>query len=246
MSILAKKEENGKKGEARTNAVLLDSFWVFTRSVDVEGADFLVQIPADTLEELREKTYKIQVLGMIQAKYFEGNNQVKILKKYVEDSMGIPRTEFFAMLHTNDKECEDVHYFFSATEIQTEFYRDLNDEYYRFSITQDRDYANFKNKRKKDILSKIKNGILNTEEDRNLEFIKIIYMHFLQKNIIPIEISPTKKIIETYYETHEIEQKDNIVEITKTSKTTGTKTIVSSSIGNIKNIDYDPFTSTIH
>ncbi len=112
----------------------------------------------------------------------------------------------------------------------------LYDEYYCFSITQDRDYANFKNKRKKDILSKIKNGILNTEEDRNLEFIKIIYMHFLQKNIIPIEISPTKKIIETYYETHEIEQKDNIVEITKTSKTTGTKTIVSSSIGNIKKI----------
>ena len=54
-----KREENGKKGEARTEAFLLDSFWTMKRSVDVDGADFLVQEQTNTLEELRERVKKL-------------------------------------------------------------------------------------------------------------------------------------------------------------------------------------------
>jgi hypothetical protein len=35
--------ENGALGEARARAFLMERFWVLERSVDVEGADYLVQ-----------------------------------------------------------------------------------------------------------------------------------------------------------------------------------------------------------
>jgi hypothetical protein len=35
--------EHGAAGEARTKAFLLDRFWVLERSVDIDGADFLIQ-----------------------------------------------------------------------------------------------------------------------------------------------------------------------------------------------------------
>jgi hypothetical protein len=37
-------QENGVVGEARTRAFLVDRFWVLERSVDIEGADFLIQL----------------------------------------------------------------------------------------------------------------------------------------------------------------------------------------------------------
>lgn len=242
MSNIAKKEENGKKGEARTQALLLDSFWVLVRSVDVEGADFLVQIPAESLEELWERKNKIQVFGVIQAKYFEGNNQVRIIKKYVVDNSGLPRTDFFAMLHSNDEEGEDVHYFFTANEIQKKFYIDTNEEYYCFSLTQNRDYVDFKNKKKKDILTTIEEGVLKTEEERNKELVKIVYINTQQPTISTYRTSPTTKVIETDSEIHKLEQHGSIIEITKICKVTGTKIVVGSRFGNIDDTDYDPFT----
>ena len=241
MSELAKREENGTKGETRTQAILIDYFWVLKRSVDVEGADLLLQIPADSLDELWERKSKIQVLGVIQAKYFEGNNQVKIQKKYVENNSGHPRTDFFAMLHSNDEDGENVQYFFTANEVQKEFYEDKKKEYYCFSLTKDRDYANFKNKKKKHIGAVIKEGILKTEQERNKELIEIIYVNTPQSNINTYNTSPTTKVIETNNEIHKLEQKGNIIEITKTCKVTGTTIVVGSELGNIENTDYDPF-----
>lgn len=241
MSNLAKREENGAKGEIRTQEILIDYFWVLKRSVDVEGADLLVQIPADSLDELWGRKSKIQVFGVIQAKYFEGSNQVKILKKYVEDSSGFPRTDFFAMLHSNDEDGENIQYFFTANEVQKEFYEDQKDEYYCFSLTKDRNYADFKNKKKKHIGAVIKEGILKTEQERNKELIEIIYVNTQQPSINTYKTSPTTKIIETNDKIHKLEQKGNIIEITKTCKATGTKIVVGSALGNIENTDYDPF-----
>ena len=78
MSDLAKQQENGTKGEARTQAFLLDEFWVLRRSVDVDGADYLVQIQADTTEELEARQYSIQPFGVVQSKFFEGRNEVRL------------------------------------------------------------------------------------------------------------------------------------------------------------------------
>ena len=35
--------QNGVIGEARTKSFLLDRFWILERSVDIQGADFLIQ-----------------------------------------------------------------------------------------------------------------------------------------------------------------------------------------------------------
>jgi hypothetical protein len=42
--------QNGSIGEARARAFLLDRFWVLERSVDIDGADFIIQ------RRLTEKT----------------------------------------------------------------------------------------------------------------------------------------------------------------------------------------------
>jgi hypothetical protein len=175
--MLAKQNKNGAKGEARTEAVLLDEFWVLRRSVDVEGADFLVQLPSDSLEELRVKRDKIQIFGIVQAKYFEGRNQVRIKKKYVLDN-GKPLIEFFAFLHTDDIEGEKQHYFFTAQDIINEFYLDSNGEYYCFSLTNERDYSAFKNIKDKKILGIIRTAILQAEYSKNQKIINKLYQRF--------------------------------------------------------------------
>lgn len=240
MSDLAKKEGNGVKGESRTQAILVDDFWVLKRSVDVGGADFLVQIPAENLDELFDRKNKIQVYGIIQAKYFENNNQVKILKKYVEDDAGLPRTEFFALLHSNDKDGEDIHFFFKAIEIQENFYKDSSNKHYCFSLTQNRRYSKFQDIKKKVILSSIREGILSTEEERNKDLIKIVYVN-TQHTYSP---SPTTKIIETNSASYKHEQKGNIIVTTKTSKVTGVVVSESTSLGIVDDIRYNISTDT--
>jgi len=237
---LAKQESNGKKGERRTEAILLDKFWVLKRSVDIEGADFLVQIPSDSLEELLDAKKKIQVFGIIQAKFFEGNNQVKILKKYVENDNGNPRTEFFAFLHTDDEEGENVHYFFTAKDIQDEFYLNKKKTHYCFKLTVNRKYEKYRNLPKRNILNKIEMGILETEKIRNKEFIKI-YIKETQN----IKYIRDKCIVyEDVDYIHTIKEENGIVTTTKKSKVTGAEAIVGQELGNLDNIDYDPSTGT--
>ena len=38
-----KQQENQRKGELRTENILLNNFWVMQRNVDIDGADFFVQ-----------------------------------------------------------------------------------------------------------------------------------------------------------------------------------------------------------
>ena len=102
---MSKQEEHGKKGEARTKNILLDHFIVHKIEPDIEGRDFMAELHNNISS----------VYAIIQSKYFENGNEVLIRKEYVTDEDG-PKTDFFAMLHT-DIEHEEVRYFFSAQEI---------------------------------------------------------------------------------------------------------------------------------
>jgi len=232
--FLAKQEINGKKGEKRTEAILLDRFWVLKRSPDIEGADFLVQIPSESLEELFDAKKKIQVFGVIQAKFFEGDNQVKILKKYVEDDNGNPRTEFFAFLHTDNEKGENVHYFFTAKDIQNEFYLNKDKTHYCFKLTTNRKYENYRNLPKIEILDKIKQGILETEEIRNREFIKTVYITEIQN----IKYKNNNCMVyENGDNIYILEEHNGIVTTIKKSKVTGAEAVVGQELGNIDSID---------
>ncbi|MDO6761753.1 hypothetical protein Q4566_16210 [Tamlana sp. 2_MG-2023] len=161
--MVDKQNFNGNRGESRTKAILSEYFYVNERSVDIDGADFIVEIPFNSIQEFR----KFKEQGIVQAKYFENQNEVKIAKEYVED-IDTLRTNFFAFLHTNDEDGNKVHYFFSSSQIKKEFRlrkdKKTLKEYYIFSLTKTKTFNNYKNLTDKIISRSIKNGILTTEE----------------------------------------------------------------------------------
>lgn len=112
-----KRMENGTIGEARTKAFLLDRFWVLERSVDIEGADFLIQ-----RKIFRDELYSDTppVLGIIQVKYYESEatSQYIPVDYYLEE--GKPRKDFFAILNTGKEDAWEM-FFLTADEIFKDF-----------------------------------------------------------------------------------------------------------------------------
>jgi len=171
VSELAKREENGRSGESLTQAILLSRFWVLKRSADVDGADFLVQRQYDSLEEIRRRAHEIQILGIVQSKYFEKSNPVRVQKAYVLENNN-PRKEFFCSLHTHDEDGEHVHYFFSAEDIVSDFEVSSCGEYYWFALTKERRYMKYKNPKNRFVLDKIESGMNQAEGNANKSFIQ--------------------------------------------------------------------------
>ncbi len=172
---MSKQDQNREKGESRTRAILANSFHIHSVTVDIEGRDFMVEIPYPTLNELQESKKRIKVLGIIQSKYFENNNEVKIAREYVEDLEGV-KTDFFAILHTDDEDGSEHTYFFTSIEIKNKFYirSEKNKEYYVFKLTKDRQYINNKDFSKRKINETIEEEMSRTEEYRNEQFIRKI------------------------------------------------------------------------
>jgi hypothetical protein len=106
--------ENGTVGEARTRSFLIDRFWVLERSVDTDGADFLIQRRTTT----QRFTDKVPPrVGVIQAKYFQDRRTTHYVpKSYVIDASGTPLEGFFALLHVG-KEDEGEMYLLSARQV---------------------------------------------------------------------------------------------------------------------------------
>lgn len=173
--MLNKQGFNGNLGETRTAALLAKDFLVSTISVDIAGADFIVEIMPSSLDEIQESKKKIACKGIIQAKYFEYSNEVKIARHYVEDMEGV-KTDFFALIHTDDLD-EIAHvYFFTAYEIQKEFILRTDDskDYYIFRLSSKNNFSNYKDIPNNKINQKIKTEISRTAEFRNEEFIRRI------------------------------------------------------------------------
>ena len=59
--------QNGALGEARARAFLLERFWVLERSVDIQGADFIIQ---RRLTEHNILDKQAQRLSVVQVKFF--------------------------------------------------------------------------------------------------------------------------------------------------------------------------------
>lgn len=171
--MLDKQNFNGNIGEIRTEVILSEYFLVSHRKVDIDGTDFIVEIPFDNRDEFRN--FKEQ--GVVQAKFFENNNQVKIARDYIENPDGF-RTNFFAFIHTNDELGKKNHYFFTASQIKKEFRlrRDKKTlkEYFIFSLTKRRKFLNYKNLTEDFINRTIKEGILLTEEYARQKLIREI------------------------------------------------------------------------
>lgn len=110
--------QNGTIGEARSRAFLLDRFWVLERSVDIDGADFIIQRRL-LLQNLLDR--EAPRLGVVQVKFY-GTQQTShyVHKEYVVDKVGAPRTEFFLLCHSGAEEDQRV-FLLTAKEIVDSF-----------------------------------------------------------------------------------------------------------------------------
>lgn len=92
------RQEHGALGEARTRALLLERFWVLERSLDLEGADLIIQ------RRLAGRSLLDPVpprLGFVQCKYFSAIETTQYVhREYVADPTGTARQEFFLVAHT--------------------------------------------------------------------------------------------------------------------------------------------------
>jgi len=90
--------EHGTLGEARAKAFLLERFWVLERSVDIQGADYLIQ------RRITDRNFMDRSppnLGVVQVKYVQdGDTYLSISKDYLCDTNGNAYREFFLLLFT--------------------------------------------------------------------------------------------------------------------------------------------------
>lgn len=109
--------ENGSIGEARTKALLLDRFWVLERSVDIEGADFIVQrrAVAHRLNSPRA------LFGLVQAKFLQNTSTtVYISPDYLLDEQNQARDSFFLVAHSGIEDAQAM-YFLTAQQVIDDF-----------------------------------------------------------------------------------------------------------------------------
>src|SRR5690348_7564531 len=109
--------ENGGLGEARARAFLMERFWVLERSVDVEGADYLIQRRLTATNFLDQEPPR---LGVVQVKFIQdGNTYIKVHKGYVVDRHSSPYNEFFLVVFTG-REDDQRSFLLSLTDMLRE------------------------------------------------------------------------------------------------------------------------------
>lgn len=90
--------QNGHLGESRVRAFLAERFWILERSVDVQGADFLVQRRDLSASILADRAPR---MAIIQAKFVQdGTTEIVIPWHYVRQPDGRIPDEFFLLVTT--------------------------------------------------------------------------------------------------------------------------------------------------
>lgn len=109
--------EHASIGEARVRALLVERFWVLERSVDVEGADYLIQLPPHSLRDLDAPIR----LGRVQAKFVQDQSGAAYVpKEYVQDPFGRAYEQFFVLVSTGEPDAEQLS-MLSAAQIASDF-----------------------------------------------------------------------------------------------------------------------------
>jgi hypothetical protein len=110
--------QNGSIGEARSRAFLLERFWVLERSVDIDGADLIIQRRITSRNLLDREAPR---LGVVQVKFFgtPGTSHY-VHEEYVLDAQSKPRNEFFLLAHWGGEDNSRA-FLLSAEEIKQDF-----------------------------------------------------------------------------------------------------------------------------
>lgn len=164
-----KRADNGSIGEARTKSFLIDRFWILERSVDIEGADLIIQRKLTKKSILDTDPPRF---GIIQAKFSQDHRtQHEIRKQYVIDKDQNPHYEFFLIVNIGFEELQQM-CLLSAKDI-IENFDVCNDD--KFRIPTRKIIDKFLIKNKKNALDYIENGIQCAEfyKNRTLIFNKL-------------------------------------------------------------------------
>jgi hypothetical protein len=150
--------EHGVLGEARARAFLLDRFWVLDRSVDVEGADLLIQLRDTRLGVFDSSSPRV---GLVQVKYIQdGHTSITIPATHVRDDSGESHKEFFLIVCTGSEDSERL-FLLSASDICAGFVE--NDESgkatFRFTGSKLLSSSNFEVKAKSVALDRIEHTL---------------------------------------------------------------------------------------
>jgi hypothetical protein len=110
--------QNGAIGEARARAFLLDRFWVLERSVDIDGADFIIQRRLTGRNLLDRQAPR---LGVVQVKYF-GTSATHhfVHREYVVDEDKDTRDEFFVLCYMGNEESSRA-FLVTSKDLQEQF-----------------------------------------------------------------------------------------------------------------------------
>ncbi len=118
--------QNGSIGEIRTKAFLMDRFWVLERSVDIHGADFIIQRRLYDKNILDDQPTRF---GVVQAKFSQdANTNHKIKREYILDKENKPIIEYFLVIHSGNEE-EHKMFLLTSKDIAENFKIDKNNEF---------------------------------------------------------------------------------------------------------------------
>jgi len=164
-----KRADNGSIGEARTKSFLIDRFWILERSVDIDGADFIIQ------RKLTNKTILDTVpprFGIIQAKFSQDHRTWhSIRKQYVIDKNQNPHNEFFLIVNIGFEELQQMCLLSAKDIVENSSVYDAD----MFKISTSKIIDKFLIRNKKYALDYIENGIQCAEfyKNRTLIFNKL-------------------------------------------------------------------------
>ncbi len=160
-----KRAHNGAIGESRTKSFLMDRFWILERSVDKDGADFIIQRKLYGQSILDDKPPRF---GIIQSKFSQDEQTShKIKKEYVTDKNGKPHLEFFLIINVGYEDSQKM-YLLSAQDIIDNFTPNERDLY---RIPTNKIIQNFEITNKKNSLDYIENSIQCVEFYKNRMYI---------------------------------------------------------------------------
>jgi hypothetical protein len=162
--------QNGSLGEARAKAFLMDRFWILERSVDIEGADLIIQRRLTNKNLLDTTPPK---LGFVQVKFFESVKTTQYIPTgYISDSEGKLREDFFVLFHTGFEENSKM-YFLTPDIINADFEIVEIDgvKKYRIYGTKVLNNEKYLVKSKSSTLTRMENKLIFADFKKNREFI---------------------------------------------------------------------------
>lgn len=162
--------QNGALGEARAKAFLMDRFWILERSVDIEGADLIIQRRLTNKNLLDTTPPK---LGFVQVKFFESVKTTQYIPTaYISDSEGKLREDFFVLFHTGFEENSKM-YFLTPDIINADFEIVEIDGVNKYRIYGTKVLSNEKYlvKSKSSTLTRMENKLVFADFKKNREFI---------------------------------------------------------------------------